>query len=94
MHKNRIIIILGIFIFFLASGYLGFTPNTKRFLIEISSAAIVFIALFIERKGFFSLQWRKKNTTTSVAHTYIERNGNKNIIDETDIISVTNSSEE
>ena len=73
MHKNRIIIILGIFLFFIPQ--LGFTPGTKNFLIEFLSALVVFLAIFIERKGFFSLQWRKKNTTTPVAKTYIEHNG-------------------
>jgi hypothetical protein len=75
MHKNRIIIILGIFILLLAS-YLNFTPSTKRFLIELSAAAIVVLAFLIERKGFFSLQWRKKSTTTPIARTYVEHNGN------------------
>jgi len=74
MHKNRIIIILGILIFFIPQS--GFTPSTKVFLIELLAAAVVVLAFLIERKGFFSLQWRKKNTTTAVAHTYVEHNGN------------------
>jgi hypothetical protein len=77
MHKNRVIIILGILIFFIPQS--GFTPSTKTFLIEFLSAAVVILAFFIERKGFFSLQWRKKNTTTPVARTYVEHNGNASI---------------
>lgn len=73
MHKNRIIIIIGIIIFFIPQS--GFTPTTKVFLIEVLAALVVILALFIERKGFFSLQWKKKNTTTPVARTYVEHNG-------------------
>jgi len=73
MHKNRIIIVLGILVIFIPQS--GFTQFTKISLTEILSAAIVILALMIERKGFFSLQWRKKNTTTPVAKTYIEHNG-------------------
>ena len=53
----------------------GFTPQTKSFLIEFLAAAVVILAILIERKGFFSMEWRKKNTTTPVAHTYVEHNG-------------------
>jgi len=74
MHKNRVIIFLAIIIFFIPQS--GFTPTTKYFLTEFISAAVVILAFMIERKGFFSLQWRKKNTTTPVAHTYVEHNGN------------------
>ena len=73
MHKNRIIIFLAILIFFIPQ--LGFTPPTKAFLTELLAAIVVVLAIFIERKGFFSLQWRKKNTTTPVARTYVEHNG-------------------
>lgn len=73
MHKNRIIIVLGILIFFIPQS--GFTPQTKAFLIEFLAAVVVILAFFIERKGFFSLEWRKKNTTTPVARTYVEHNG-------------------
>lgn len=79
MHKNRIIIVLGILIFFISQ--FGFTPSTKAFLIEFLAAVIVLLAFFIERKGFFSLQWRKKNTTTPVAHTYVEHNGTAPVAD-------------
>jgi lysophospholipid acyltransferase (LPLAT)-like uncharacterized protein len=73
MHKNRIIIVLAILIFFIAQS--GFTPSTRAFLIEFLSAVIVFLAFFIERKGFFSILWHKKHTTTPVARTYVEHNG-------------------
>jgi hypothetical protein len=73
MHKNRVIIILAILIFFIPQS--GFTPSTKVFLIELLSGIVVILAFLIERKGFFSLQWRRKNTTTSVARTYVEHNG-------------------
>ena len=73
MHKNRIIIVLAILIFFVPQS--GFFQNTKIFLIEVLSALIAILALMIERKGFFSLQWRKKSTTTPVAKTYVEHKG-------------------
>ena len=85
MHKNRIIIILGIIIFFMPQS--GFTPSTKTFFIELLSAAVVVLAILIERKGFFSLQWRKKNTITPIAHTYVEHNGNAT----TPVVSAVNS---
>jgi hypothetical protein len=93
MHKNRIIIALGILILLLTY-YFNFTPSTKKFLIGLSAVAIVVLAFMIERKGFFSLQWRNKNTTTSVARTYVEHDGNKNVVSETEVISVTNSAKE
>lgn len=77
MHKNRVIIVLGILIFFIPQS--GFTPTTKVFLIELLSALVVILAFLIERKGFFSLQWRKKNTVTPIARTYVEHDGNSNI---------------
>lgn len=73
MHKNRIIIILAILIFFIPQS--GFTPSTKTFFIEVLSAIVVILAILIERKGFFSIQWKKKNTMTSAARTYVEHNG-------------------
>lgn len=78
MHKNRVIIVLGILIFFIPQS--GFTPSTKVLLTELLAAAVVILALFIERKGFFSLQWRKKNTVTPVARTYVEHKGNTTTI--------------
>lgn len=78
MHKNRVIIVLGILVFFIPQS--GFTPSTKVFLIEILSAALVILAFMIERKGFFSLQWRKKNTTTPTARTYVEHNGSTPVV--------------
>lgn len=86
MHKNRIIIFLGILIFFIPQS--GFTPTTKFYLIEILSAIIVFIAFFIERKGFFSVQWRKKNTVTPVAKTYVEHNGSASVPPVVDTVGV------
>lgn len=93
MHKNRIIIALGVLILFL-NYYFNFTPSTRRFLIGLCATAVVVLAFLIERKGFFSLQWRRKNTITSVAHTYIEHNGNKDVIVETEVASVTDSVKE
>jgi hypothetical protein len=72
MHKNRIIIVLGLLIFFLAEGLLGFEPTTKRYLIEALSLIIVVLAFLIERKGVFFLHWYKKDPVTPVASTYIE----------------------
>jgi hypothetical protein len=77
MHKNRLIIVLGILIFFIPQS--GFTPTTKVFLIELLSAIIVVLAIMIERKGFFSILWHKKSTTTPVAHTYVDHNGTSSI---------------
>ena len=74
MHKNRIIIILGIFIILFA-GWFNFPPDTKKYLIEIFAAIIVILAFLIEKKGVFSLDWRKKNPVTPVASTYVEHNG-------------------
>jgi hypothetical protein len=73
MHKNRIIIVLGILIFFIPQS--GFPPSTKVFLIEFLVAIVVILALLIERKDFFAVLWHKKTTTTPVAHTYVEHNG-------------------
>jgi len=74
MHKNRIIIILGIFII-LIEGWSGFTPDTKRHLVEIFAAIIVILAFLIEKKGVFFLDWHKKSPVTPVASTYVEHNG-------------------
>ena len=74
MHKNRVIIILGIFII-LIEGWSGFTPDTKRYIIEIFAALIVVLAFLIEKKGVFSLDWHKKSPVTPVASTYVEHNG-------------------
>jgi hypothetical protein len=84
MHKNRVIIVLGILIFFIPQS--GFTPSTKVLLTELLAAAVVILALFIERKGFFSLQWRKKNTVTPVARTYVEHNGNATASIKSDVL--------
>jgi len=73
MHKNRIIIILGILILFMPE--LGFTPSTKKFLIQLFAAIVVILAFLIERKGFFAILWHKKNTITPVARTFVEHNG-------------------
>ena len=73
MHKNRIIIALGILIILMQES--GFEHSTKTFSILVFAALIVVLAFMIERKGFFSLQWRKKSTVTPVAKTYIEHNG-------------------
>ncbi len=73
MQKNRIIIILGLFIVILPE--LGFTPSTKKFLIQAFAALIVILAFMVEHKGVFSMQWRKKNPVTPVANTYVEHNG-------------------
>ena len=73
MKKNRIIIILGILAFFVPQS--EFTPNTKNFLIELMAAAIVILAILIERKDLFSIIWHKKSTVTPVAHTYVDHNG-------------------
>jgi uncharacterized membrane protein len=74
MPKNRIIIILAILIF-LVPRWSGFTPSTKVFLIELLAVVIIVLAFLIEKKDFFSLLWHKKNTTTPVAHTYVEHHG-------------------
>ncbi len=77
MHKNRIIIILAILIFFIPQS--GFTPSTKVFLTELLSAGIVILAILVERKGFFSILWHKKSTVTPVAHTYMDHNGTPSV---------------
>ncbi len=61
---------MGIVIFFISQS--GFTPGTKKMVIQVSAAAVVLLAIMIERKGFFSLEWRKKNTVTPTAKTYVE----------------------
>ena len=73
MHKNRIIIILGILILLLPE--LGFTLPNTFLLIQFFAAIVIILAFMIERKGIFSILWSKKNTTTPVAKTYIEHNG-------------------
>ncbi len=73
MHKNRIIILLGILILLLPE--LGFTPSTKKFLIQFFAAVVIVLAFLIERKGVFSIWWQKKDNITPVARTYVEHNG-------------------
>ncbi len=56
-------------------GWSGFPPDTKKYLIETFAALVVVLAFLIEKKGVFSLEWRKRNPTTPVASTYVEHNG-------------------
>ena len=73
MHKNRVIIVLGILIILLSDS--GFPPSTKSYLIQASAVLVVILAFLIEKKGVFTLNWHKKEPVTPVASTYVEHNG-------------------
>ena len=56
-------------------GWSGFPPYTKKYLIETFAALVVVLAFLIEKKGVFSLEWRKRSPVTTVASTFVEHNG-------------------
>ncbi len=73
MHKNRIILILGIFLILIPES--GFEPGLKKFLIQVIGFVVIILAFLIERHITISLHWRRKNTVTPTATTYVEHNG-------------------
>jgi hypothetical protein len=73
MHKNRIILILGIFLILIPES--GFEPGFKKLATQVIGFIIIVLAFLIERHINISLHWRRKNTVTPTATTYVEHNG-------------------
>ncbi len=76
MHKNRIILILGLFLILIPES--GFEPGVKKFLIQAIGFVVIVLAFLIERHITISLHWRRKNSVTPTATTYVEHNGAMN----------------